>query len=156
MSILMVWPRPVFPVEDQNKVPGAPEVRVLAATSREGADTNNHTGSFPLLAAVEQGVIQGVDSPRGGTRMVVAGDSDFLDDNAIDQWAGNHAFAKQALNWLLQRPQLILQDLVPQPIRQYKLYMTPHQSAVVRWLFLAAMPAAVLALGGLVWLRRRR
>jgi len=156
MSILMVWPRPVFPVEDQNKVPGAPEVKVLAATSREGADTNNRTGSFPLLAAVEQGVIQGVDSPRGGTRIVVAGDSDFLDDNAIDQWAGNHAFAKQSLNWLLQRPQLILEGLVPQPIREYKLYMTPHQSGVVRWLFLAGMPAAVLALGGLVWLRRRR
>jgi hypothetical protein len=157
MPILMVGPRPVFQVKDQNKVPGAPEVTLLAATSADGADTDHRTGTFPLLVAVEQGVIQGVDSPRGGgTRLVVAGDSDFLDDEIISSWGANHDFAKLALSWLLQRPQLMLQGLVPQPIREYKLYMTQSQSAAVRWLFLAGMPGAVLALGGLVWLRRRR
>lgn len=157
MPILMVGPRPVFQVPDQNKVPGSPEVTLLAATSKDGVDTEHRTGHFPLLFAVEQGVIQGVDSPRGGgTRIVLAGDSDFLDDNVIDTWEGNHDFAKLALSWLLQRPQLMLQGLVPQPIRGYKLYMTQSQSASIRWLFLAGMPGAVLALGTLVWLRRRR
>jgi hypothetical protein len=157
IPILMVWPRPVIQVPDQNKVPGAPEVTLLAATSKDGVDTEHRAGQFPLLVAVEQGVIQGVDSPRGGgTRIVVAGDSDFLDDYVIDTLEGNHDFAKLALSWLLQRPQLMLQGLVPQPIREYKLYMTQSQSASVRWLFLAGMPGAVLALGALVWLRRRR
>ena len=36
------------------------------------------TGLYFLLAAVEQGVIKGVDTPRGeGTHIVLAGDSDF-------------------------------------------------------------------------------
>ena len=111
---------------------------------------------FPLLAAVEQGVIQGVNSPRGGgTRIVVAGDSDFLDDQVIDSWAGNHYFAGLALNWLLERPQILLHGLGPQPIQEYTLYMTRAQLRALQWLFLAGMPGAVLALGGLVWLRRR-
>jgi hypothetical protein len=157
IPILMVWPRPIFPIEDHNKVPGAPEVKMLAVTSTNAVDTDHHGGAFYLLAAVEQGVIQGVDSPRGsGTRIVVAGDSDFLDDQVIDKWGGNQEFARLALNWLLQRPPLLLEGLIPQPIREYKLYIAPSHSAVVRWLFLAGMPGAVLALGGLVWLRRRR
>jgi len=156
MSIRMVWPRPVFKMEDHGKMPGAPEVTVLAGTSPAGMDENKQTGEFPLLAAVEQGVIQGVSSPRGGgTRIVVAGDSDFLDDLVIDSWAGNHYFAGLALNWLLERPQLLFSGLGPQPIQEYKLYMTHAQVRTVQWLFLAGLPGAVLALGGLVWLRRR-
>jgi hypothetical protein len=156
MSILMVYPRPVFKMEEHGKIPGAPEVSLLAATSPSGMDENKRVGQFPLLAAVEQGVIQGVNSPRGGgTRIVVAGDSDFLDDRVIDSWAGNHYFAGLALNWLLERPQLLLDGLGPQPIQEYRLFMTQAQRRAVQWLFLAGLPGAVLALGGLVWLRRR-
>jgi ABC-2 type transport system permease protein len=155
--ILMVWPRPVYPNEDHGKIPGAPEVSPLASTSKQGVDTNNHVGVYPLLAAIEQGVIKGVDTPRGvGTRIVVAGDSYFLDDQVIDSAMGNHEFAKLALDWLLQRPTLLIQGLGPRPIRQYSLFLTSAQSSTVRWLFLAGLPGSVLALGGLVWLRRRR
>ena len=52
--------------------------------------------SYILVAAIEQGVINGHD----GTRMVVAGDADFLDDQMIDS-AANHYFASQTLDWLL-------------------------------------------------------
>jgi hypothetical protein len=156
LGILMVLPRPVW-IDRQSKIPGAPEANMLAATSPEAIDQNKRVGVFPLLAAVEQGVIQGVTSSHGGgTRMVVAGDSDFLDDQVLDSWVGNYYFALSALNWLLERPQVVLNGLGPQPIREYKLYMTNGQQQTVRWLFLAVLPGAVLALGGLVWLRRRR
>jgi LPXTG-motif cell wall-anchored protein len=49
----------------------------------------------------------------------------------------------------------MLEGLLPHPIKEYRLYLTSAQSATVRWLFLAGMPAGILALGGLVWLRRR-
>jgi hypothetical protein len=154
--IRMVWPRPVYQIEDHGKIPGAPELTILACTSPQGVDTNNHAGTYPLLAAIEQGVIKGVETPRGvGTRMVVAGDSYFLDDQVIDSWMGNHEFAKLALDWLLQRPTLMIEGLGPRPIKQYSLYLTSAQSSTVRWLFLGGLPASVLALGGLVWLRRR-
>jgi hypothetical protein len=157
MPIRMVLPRPVYAVEDHGKLPGAPEVTILAYTSQQGVDSNNRAGTYGLLAAIEQGVIKGVDTPRGvGTRIVVAGDSDFLDDQVIDSWMGNHEFAKLALDWLLQRPTLLIEGLGPRPIKQYSLYLTPAQTSAVRWLFLGGLPAAVVALGGLVWLRRRR
>jgi hypothetical protein len=128
----------------------------IALTSASAVDQSRHSGVFPLIASVEQGVIQGVNSPRGGgTRMVVVGDSDFLDDQIIDSVAGNHYFAGLALNWLLEQPQIRLSSLGPRPIKEYKLYMSDSQRQTVQFLFLAGMPGAVLLLGGLVWLRRR-
>ncbi len=155
MPLRMVLPRPVYPTENKSKVPGAPEITILAATSAQGLDELKQTGVFPLLVAVEQGSIQGVNSPGGGgTRILVAGDSDFLDDLVIDS-VGNHVFAQLALDWLLQRPQIMLSGLSPQPIKEYKLYMTAAQEQSLRWLFLAGLPGGILLLGGLVWLRRR-
>jgi len=155
MPLRMILPRAVYPTENQSKIPGAPEVTILAATSAQGQDELKQTGVFPLLVAVEQGSIQGVNSPGGGgTRIVVAGDSDFLDDQVIDS-VGNHIFSQLALDWLLQRPQIMLSGLGPQPIKEYKLYMTIAQERSLRWLFLAGLPGGILALGGLVWLRRR-
>jgi hypothetical protein len=154
MPVRMVLPRPVY-VENQAKTPGAPVITVLAATSPLGMSQARQAGVFPLLVAVEQGGIEGVNSPGGrSTRIVVAGDSDFLDDLVIDS-VGNHIFAKLALNWLLQRPQIMLSGLGPRPIKEYKLYITLAQTQALRWLFLAGLPGGVLLLGGLVWLRRR-
>ena len=112
----MVFPRPVKGPDKQSKVPGAPGVRNLAVTSPKGMDESKKMGIYPLLAAVEQGVINGVDSTRaGGTRIVVAGDTDFLDDQVIDRVAGNRYFAGLALNWLLDRPQVLLSGLSRNP-----------------------------------------
>jgi ABC-type uncharacterized transport system len=153
--ILMVRPRPIG-IEDLGKTPGAPEVNILAATSKQGIDSDNHAREYPLLAAIEQGSIKGVDTPRGvGTRIVVGGDSYFLDDQIIDSYEGNHDFAKLALDWLLQRPTLMMEGLGPHPIKQFNLNLTSAQSSTVHWLFLAGLPGGVVAFGGLVWLRRR-
>jgi hypothetical protein len=150
-AILMLLPRPLGESLTISKMPGGPTLTMLASTSIRGVDNNKHTGEFELIVAVEQGGIQGVS---GGTRMVVAGDSDFLDDQVID-YIGNRDFAKSALGWLLQRPEVALAGLAPQPIREYKLYLTESQAGALRWLFLGAMPGSILFLGGLVWLRRR-
>ena len=140
MPLRMVFPRPVYELENQSKAPGAPEVTVLAATSSQGMNEVKQAGVYPLLVAVEQGGIQGVNSPGGrGTRIVVAGDSDFLDDQVIDS-AGNHFFAQLSLNWLLQRPQIMLSGLGPRPIKEYRLYMT-HAQTQARSLAFPGRPA---------------
>ncbi len=152
----MVWTRPVYHLEDRVKVPGAPEFSPLANTSKGGIDETQKKDEYTLIAAVEQGVIKGGDNPRAsGTRIIAAGDSIFLDDQVLESWTPNHDFAELALNWLLQRPAVMLEGLVPSPIKEYRLYLTATQGARVRWLFLALMPGSILALGGLVWLRRR-
>jgi hypothetical protein len=108
---------------------------------------------IPLMAAVEKGDVKGI-TDQGTTRIIVVGDSFFLDNEVIA--AGlNRAFAAYAVNWLAGQSQL-LQGVGPQPVTEYKLRLTPTQSQNIRWIFLAGMPGAVLLFGGLVWLRRRR
>ena len=155
MPILMASARPIYAL-DGGKIPGAPEVKFLAATSTNAMDESNHADVYNLLAAVDQGTIKGVETPRGeGTHIVLAGESLFLDDQIIESWPGNHQFAFLALTWLLQRRPLLLAGLVPRPSNEYKIYVTSAGSHAIEGLFLAGMPASILILGGMVWLRRR-
>jgi hypothetical protein len=111
-------------------------------------------GNVPLMVAVEKGGVRNVTAERGTTRMIVAGDSLFL-NNANLETEGNHPFASYAVNWLLARDELLV-NVPAQRIVDYKLTMTAAQMSGARWLLLGAMPGAVLILGALVWLRRRR
>ena len=106
------------------------------------------------MVAVEKGGVRNVTAERGTTRMIVAGDSLFL-NNANLETEGNHPFASYAVNWLLARDELLV-NVPAQRIVDYKLTMTAAQMSGARWLLLGAMPGAVLILGALVWLRRRR
>ncbi|MGA2556593.1 MAG: Gldg family protein [Verrucomicrobiota bacterium] len=163
LGIRMLAPRPMFrPDAPAAHDPGAPTFTVVAATTPLGEELPNDpalagAGASPLprtnyflIAAIEQNVINGL----GGTRIVVAGDSDFLDDQMIDS-AANHYFASQTLDWLLQRPGELDPAIGPRPIKEYELFTSQSQRTRLRWLFLAAMPGSVLFLGALVWLRRR-
>jgi hypothetical protein len=164
LNIHMLAPHPIFrPDKPVSHDPGAPTLTAVAATGPSGIQLPGEqpvlTGSngsprppqqYVLIAAIEHNVINGL----GGTRIVVAGDSDFLDDQMIDI-AANHYFASQTLNWLLQRPGALVPGIGPRPIKEYQLFMPQSQRTQLCWLFLAAMPGSVLFLGGLVWLRRR-
>jgi hypothetical protein len=106
------------------------------------------------MAAVEQNSVKGVANASGGARMIVVGDSMFLDNEVIEAVA-NRDFVGYAVNWLLDRPTL-LKGIGPKPVVEFRLLVTQKQMNEVRWLLLGALPAAVLALGGLIWLRRRK
>jgi hypothetical protein len=110
-------------------------------------------GAIPLAVAVEKGGVQGVAATQGATRVVVVGESVFLGNTAIGNYA-NKDFAFMALNWLLDRPQL-QGGVGPRPVREYKLIMTLGQRRCVRAILLAGMPGAVLLVGLVVWWRRR-
>ncbi|MDB6067896.1 MAG: hypothetical protein JWR26_4104 [Pedosphaera sp.] len=158
----MVLPRSVGKLDPEKsgaaKKPGAeaPKVEELAF-SEDSACVNGSPipagHRVPLMVAVEKGNAKGVFPERGTTRMIVTGDSDFLDNQVIVA-ADNRAFAGYAVNWLLDQTQL-LQGVGPQPITEYKLMMSRSQVSSVRWFLLAALPGVILAFGGLVWLRRR-
>jgi len=161
-NIHMVAPHPVSPVKLASGDPSAPTFTAVAATSQMGTQAPGEPAvagpnggprppqQYTLIAAIEQGVIG-----LSGTRIVVAGDSDFLDDQMIDSTSANRVFASQTLDWLLQRPEALVGNIGPRPIQEWVLYMTQSQTTQLRWLFLAAMPGAVLFVGALVWLRRR-
>jgi hypothetical protein len=149
-------PRAIGKLSASAQAADAPRVEAIAA-SGEGsylASDPTHKQSFPLAVAVEKGAIQGKVTEHGTTRMVVIGDSIFLGNHQLDL-LGNRDFAGFAVNWLLDRTEL-LGGPGARPITEYRLVMTNSQLQQAEWVLLAGMPGAVLALGGLVWLRRRR
>ena len=135
----------------------SPAGRVITDIRHDGriiGSVNDARGNISLMVAVEKGGIRNVSAERGATRIVVAGDSLFLNNNNIDREA-NHELAAHAINWLLARNDLLV-AVPPRPIAEYKLTMTEAQLSAARWILMAAFPGTVLLLGGLVWLRRRR
>ena len=107
-----------------------------------------------MVAVEGNSANKGAANAAGNMRMVVIGDSMFLNNKYIEAEA-NRDFAGYAVNWLLDRPPL-LQGIGPRPVVQYRVMMTKPQLRNVRWLLIGALPATALALGGLVWLRRRK
>ena len=157
LALQIILPRPVGRVDAKNPPPDAPQVDELAFSGDSSTlvgDTAEPPHSYPLMVAVEQKAVAGVAHPRGNARMIVVGDSIFLNNEVIEGGA-NRDFLGYAVNWLLDRPAL-LQGIGPRPVAEFRLQMTPTQRREVRWLLLGALPGAVLLFGGLVWLVRRK
>jgi hypothetical protein len=157
LALRLILPRPVSRIDWQNPPADAPKVDELAF-SGPASVLRNQRGlpprSYPLMAAVEQNEVKGLATTHGGGRIVVVGDSLFLDNQLINN-AMNSDFVGYAVNWLLDRPTL-LKGIGPRPVVEFRLVMTRQQQHQVRWLLLGALPGGVLMLGGLVWLRRRK
>ena len=157
LALQLILPRPVSRIDLQTPSADALKVEELAFSGPNSVllgERGLPPHRYPLMAAVEQNPVKGVANPRGGTRIVVAGDSLFLDNRQIESGA-NRDFVGYAVNWLLDRPTL-LEGIGPRPVTEFRLMMTQVQQRNVRWLLLGALPGVVLALGGLVWLRRRK
>jgi hypothetical protein len=155
-SLQLFYPRSIGRRDVGKDTPDAPKVEELAWSGQPvtlGDSPLPVSHQVPLMVAVEKGNVRGVFNERGTTRIVVVGDSLFLGNLAID-FADNRAFAVCAVNWLLDQTEL-LQGVGPRPMNEFKFVMTESQMQRITWLFLAGMPGAILALGGLVWLRRR-
>jgi hypothetical protein len=155
--LYLIAPRTVTRLQDKSAAADAPKVVVLAASADTAVlrgDPKPQPRQYPVAVAVEKGAPPGVATERGSTRMIVVGDSFFLANGAIDLYA-NSDFARLAINWLLDRPQF-LEGIGSQPVHEYRIAMTQAQLQGVRWMLLAAMPGAILLLGSLIWLRRRK
>jgi hypothetical protein len=156
-NVQLFYPRAIQRLEGAKDAPDAPHVEELA-WSGEPAYLGNSTipvgRQVPLMVAVEKGNEHGVFNERGTTRIVVVGDSMFLENLAITQVEDNRTFAVCAINWLLDQTEL-LQGVGPRRMSEYRFVMTDSQMQSVAWLFLAGMPGAILCLGAVVWLRRR-
>ena len=157
LAVQLILPRPVGAVDLPNPPADAPKVDVLISSSPQSTLAGDSTAaprSYPLMVAVEQKAVPGVANPRGTTRMIVAGDSFFLNNRQIESVA-NRDFAGYAVNWLLDRT-VLLEGIGPRPVTEFRLTMTQSQQKTVRWLLLGALPGGVLVFGWLVWLARRK
>lgn len=160
-GLVLSLPRSVTP-RATGQGSDAPQVRSLVATSEQGiavADYRNglrpdprrdRRGFIPVAVAVERGGLRSVEG--GSTRMVVVGESVFL-GNAMIENSINRDFAGNAINWLLDRPKLV--GIAPRPVREYLFQVSDAQMQALQWILLAGLPGAALAVGFLVWIRRR-
>ena len=103
--------------------------------------------------AAEQGMVKGVVTDNGPTRLIVVGDSLFLVNEMIDS-AGNREFASLAINWLLDRSSAMA-GVGPRPVSEFRVLMTGAQMTRMQWLLLAGLPLTVLAIGVFVYVRRK-
>jgi hypothetical protein len=157
LALEMVLPRPIAKVDFANPPANAPEVDELVFSgeaSTLAGDPAAAPRSYPLIAAVDQKPVAGVAAPLGHTRIVVAGDSLFLDNQVIEA-AANRDFLNYTVNWLLDRQEL-LAGISPHPVTEFRLLLTQKKSQQLDWLLLGALPGGVLAFGWLVWLVRRK
>jgi len=152
----MILPRSVGQLKVRSQAADSPRVEELAFSGPRSYASGDFVRArpFPLIVAVEKGAIKDVITERGSTRIVVTGDSIFLANHYIDL-GQNRDFLGYAVNWLLERTQL-LAGLGPRPIEEYRIVMTKARLHQAQWVLLAGLPGCVLMLGGLVWLRRRK
>jgi ABC-type uncharacterized transport system involved in gliding motility auxiliary subunit len=165
-KVRLILPKSVGP-RASVQAPDAPRVDPLATTSDSGIEVSNfrdgvpnpnwyqdRRGRFPLMVAVEQGGVKNITAERGAVRMVVVGDSLFLDNELLDG-AANRDFGLLAAEWLLARPDVMLEGVVPQQLKYRRLTLSARQMQQVRWVLMAGLPGVVLLFGAFVWWRRR-
>jgi hypothetical protein len=157
LLLQMIRPRCVAKMEWPHPPANAPQVDEIAFSSDNSVlvgDPAAPPRSYPLMVAVEQKPVAGAATPRGNTRLIVAGDSLFLGNRFIES-GGNRDFVSYAANWLLDRQQLVA-GIGPRPVTEFRLLLTSQQQRQLRWLLLGALPGAVLVLGWFVWFARRK
>ena len=84
LALELILPRPVNRINWQNPPTDAPVVDELAFSGPDSRLMNERglpPRSYPLMAAVEQNQVKGLATNHGGGRMVVVGDSLFLDNH---------------------------------------------------------------------------
>ena len=163
---ILYLPRSVEPVEsaEAGGAPDKPHVMPLAASSEAGWAESDLTqnpmkfdagadrpGPVSVAVAAERGPVPGIDVQIRPTRVVVFGDSDFVSNAALT--GGNTDFFLSALNWLLERAELMA--IAPKPVEQNHLTLTDIQIRMLQWIVVIVLPLLVAMAGGLVWLRRR-
>ena len=159
-------PRSILPITGPH-ASDRPKVTVLVANSEKGwaeMDLNESPAKFdskvdrrgpvPVAVVVERGSADDIELGVKPTCMVVVGDSSFVSNGWLRRGHGNQSFFMCALNWLVEREELIA--VGPKPTSILELGMNSGQQRKALLVVVLAIPGAVAVLGGLVWVRRRR
>jgi ABC-type uncharacterized transport system involved in gliding motility auxiliary subunit len=110
--------------------------------------------SAPLtvVASAEIGAVADPSVKVDTSRMIVAGNADFLTNEALNE--ANVDFVLAGLNWLINREELI--GIPPKAEEQFTLNLTDEQLQRIELLVMVILPLAVAMVGGCVWVQRRR
>ena len=149
----MLLPRSVGLPEAENDE--SPTVSILAHSSDAGQAVGQIQGNkgsiemegkIPLIAAKLH-----ANDGQPPARIVVAGDSLFLGNSAVEAGA-NRDFASLTINWLLEREPLLA--IAPRTVTEYRINLSRAEMTSITWLLLLVLPGGTLGLG-LLWWRRQ-
>ena len=128
------------------------ETNMLDETFRfdEGQDMK---GPVPFGVAVETNAGKAGDKPLKNMRLVVLGDSDFINNAQIANLS-NASFFLNIVNWLTSREKLIA--IGPKMPEQTRVRLNAAQMSNIFWFSVVVLPGLGLALGIVVWWRRRK
>jgi ABC-type uncharacterized transport system involved in gliding motility auxiliary subunit len=128
------------------------ESNMLDETFRfdEGQDMK---GPIQFAVAVEADPEKTGDKPLKNVRLVVVGDSEFI-DNAQRTNLSNASLFLNIVNWLTSREKLIA--IGPKMPEQARVRLNAAQMNNVFWFAVVILPCLGLVLGVVVWWRRRK
>jgi len=105
-----------------------------------------------IAAAVEKGALSDDRVQLGTSRLIVVGNSSFVDSSANAMPSTD--FILGGVNWLINREPLI--GITPKTVQQFSLNLNQSQISSLSLLVLIVIPGCAAALGFLTWLKRRR
>ena len=114
-----------------------------------GAD---HAGPLVLGVAIDGGAVGGGGVSLDGTRVVAVGASDFLINKSIDSTQAD--FFLNAMNWLVGQTHAL--GISPKVPKEFNVTLSESQISQITLIIFFGFPAAALAIGVLVWFRRRK
>tara|TARA_B100001123_G_scaffold162711_1_gene187561 strand:- start:385 stop:1842 length:1458 start_codon:yes stop_codon:yes gene_type:complete len=166
LPVRLLLPRTVSTLPESDPLAAKQKMQPLIQTGPKGNAyrnfLNNETdskpvleagpGSLPVAAVVERDTLAELKTDDLA-RIIVIGDSLFLSNQMIDK-EGNRELAWHSVNWLLDRSNL-LKTIGPQPIKTYRFEFKANEFSRLAVILIGIMPVGTLAIGILVWLRRR-
>jgi ABC-type uncharacterized transport system involved in gliding motility auxiliary subunit len=172
LAVILFGARSVEPLPEHDAAkevqPDRSRVTVLARTSdkawAERGDSlqnspkfdseTDRSGPITVAVAVEKGKAGTIETAIRPTRMVVIGDADFVSNTVLDGAAGGNVdFFMSAMNWLLEREELMAIAPHPPEKIEFGLPQGRLKAVFIMVVFLGPLVAAVV--GSLVWWRRR-
>ncbi len=167
LALALFRARTVEPLDAAREGPtDRPQATRLVATSPDGwaetdfeappqfeASRGDRRGPVTVAVAVERGPLPGLDMQIRPTRLVVVGDAGLAGNSALPVY-GNRDFLLNAVNWLLDRRELMA--IAPRSLdERQRLTLNGRDQALLGAAAMIGLPGLAAVAGLLVWLRRR-
>ena len=115
--------------------------------------TKDKGDPLTIAASVEKGGSADERVQINSARLVVVGNSTFIQNNALTQDQQGLDFVSASLNWLLSREQMI--GIAPKIPQTLTFSLDEKSLRSLRWAVLVLLPLVPALLGLIVWWRRR-
>ena len=114
----------------------------------------DHGQPLAVVVSVEKGATIDPRVQVDSARMIIAGNYEFISDKAISEANANLDFTVSALDWLLDRVELI--GIAPKANKTLSMNLTDAQLSHILSFTMVLIPAAVAVFGFGLWWKRRR